>query len=51
MVICDNIIFNTIKECANYYKIKPNTLGSWLIKENKMPQEFKDKGLKYYKER
>lgn len=47
-VICDGIIFNSITECAKYYKCNPTTMGKWLKGKNPMPQEFKNKGLKYY---
>ena len=49
-VFCDNMVFNSIKECANYYKLSPETIGKWLSGYNPMPQNFINKGLKYYKE-
>lgn len=48
LVICENKLFNSIKECANYYNINQSTMQRWLKGDNEMPQEFKDKGLKYY---
>ena len=48
VVICEEIKFYSIKECANYYNIRPSTIQNWLKNQDKMPQEFKDKGLKYY---
>lgn len=47
-VICDGIIYNSIKECANSYNIKPNTMQQWLYKRNKMPENFKKLGLNIY---
>ena len=49
-VICEGIVFKSIKECAEYYGFCPETVGRWLKGKKPMPQEFKDKGLKYYKE-
>lgn len=49
-VICDNIKFETISSCADYYNINIPTMYRWLTKERKMPQEFKDLGLNYYNE-
>lgn len=48
VIICEENSFNTIKSCAKYYGIKPVTMQGWLSGRNKMPQEFKDKGLRYY---
>ena len=47
-VICDGIIYNSIKECANFYNIKPNTMQQWLYKRNKMPENFEKLGLNIY---
>lgn len=47
-VICDGIVFNSIKECAKHYKVNPATMQYWL-KKHAMPQGFVNKGLKYYK--
>lgn len=49
LVTCEGIIFGSINECALHYNIKPCTMEKWLSGKNPMPQEFKDKGLKYYK--
>ena len=48
LVICDNKIFNSIKECATYYDITPSTMQRWLNGKNKIPQKFINLGLKYY---
>lgn len=48
LVICEGIIFDSISSCAEHYGIKNFTLSKWLKGKNPMPQEFKDKGLKYY---
>lgn len=49
-VICEGKIFKCAKECAEYYGVKDTTITSWLNHNNNMPQEFKDKGLKYYEQ-
>lgn len=49
-IICNNLIFETIKECAKYYDIKYTTMVSWLKDQNPMPQNFIDLGLRYYTE-
>ena len=48
LVICDNKIFESIQECADYYEIKFCTIQAWLSGRNKMPQKFVDLGLAYY---
>ena len=46
-IICDNMVFDSISECSRYYNIKRRTMNYWLLKPQFMPQEFKNKGLKY----
>lgn len=46
-VICDGIIFKTIKECADFYGINYCTMNCWLSGQNSIPQKFYDLGLKY----
>ena len=48
VIVCDGILFNSIRECAEYYGVNKVTMQSWLSGRNKMPQEFIDKGLSYY---
>ena len=50
MIICDGKIFDSITDCANYYKIKIFTMSKWLIGKNPTPQNFIDMGLAYYTE-
>lgn len=45
-VICEDKIFNSIKECAEYYNISIDRMKKWLSGKTKMPQEFIEKGLK-----
>lgn len=45
-VICENVLFDSVKECSEYYKINKNTMRSWLNGQNKMPLEWKNRGLK-----
>lgn len=44
----DGNIYKTQVELAKFLNIKNGTLNSWLRGKNKMPQEYKDKGLKYH---
>lgn len=46
-VICENMIFNTMRECEKYYGLKKNTVHRWLTGYNLMPKDFYDKGLNY----
>ena len=48
-VICENIIFNTMKECDKYYGLKENTICRWLTGEDLMPEKFYNMGLNYVK--
>lgn len=47
---CDDIVFDTIKDCANYIGVNVETVKDWLSpKRNScMPKEFYDRGLRYY---
>lgn len=44
-VLCDNIIFNSIKECEEFYN--DYNLGSYLNKRATMPKKYHLKGLRY----
>lgn len=46
-VICDNIVFRTVKQCAEYYGINPDTMRSWLCGKAKIRKDFVEKGLSY----
>ena len=48
LVICDNKIFNSIKECGEYYNTNSTTMQKWLSGKNGMPQKFVYLGLSYY---
>lgn len=48
-VICENIIFNNMKECDKYYGLKENTICRWLTGEDLMPEKFYNMGLNYIK--
>lgn len=57
-VICDNIVFDCIGDCASYYNVNRRLINSWLLRELPMPQDFIDKQLRFadslfftYKER
>ena len=49
-MVCDEKIFEMIKDCATFYNIPRRKLNGWLLNFDKMPQEFKDMGLAYYTE-
>lgn len=46
-VICEEIEFNSLKECASYYNIPISSMCGWLKGLASMPQDFIDKGLHY----
>lgn len=48
-VVCENIVFDCIKECAKHYGVNYHTMYSWLSKScsNPIPQRFVDMGLRY----
>ena len=48
-VICDGIVFDSIKECAEYYGVNYGTFRRYMCDDSRKPQYFKDKGLSYYK--
>lgn len=45
-VECEGVIFETGTECAKFYGIKQTTMLHWLACPEKMPSEWKEKGLK-----
>lgn len=45
-VVCDGVIFNCVRECAEHYNIKPRTMNSW-FSNRPMPQKFINMGLSY----
>ena len=47
-VICDNIIFVSVKECADYYGENDKVMRNWLNGKRKMKQKFIELGLRYY---
>ena len=47
MVYCDGLIFNTMKECANYYSVGRNSISRWLQGEHEMPLDFQQLNLRY----
>lgn len=49
-VVCEDIIFDCAKECAEYYNIKYTTMRSWLNHSKNIPQKWYDKGLHYIDE-
>ena len=49
-VVCDGVVFDSIKECATKYNINSDTMRSWFKKNRNIPAFFLNKGLKIYKE-
>lgn len=45
-VICENIIFDCIKECAKHYDVNYHTMHSWLRCNNPMPKKIHRYGVK-----
>ena len=46
-VLCDKMIFPTIKECAYFYNIHPDTMRYWLNTGKISNSELMKKGLRY----
>ena len=46
-VICEDMIFNCAKDCAEFYGVNYDTMKQWLNGSNPMPQEWFNKGLHY----
>lgn len=46
--ICNNKIFDSVVECADFYNVNSETMRCWLSGKRSMPQNFKDLGLEYY---
>ena len=47
-VYCNGVIFQTAKECSEYYNVNYGTMKFWLQgKVKKIPSEFIEKGLRY----
>lgn len=48
-VMCDGMIFDTVKQCAEFYNVKRATMSSWLQPNgNNMPDFFKEKELSFF---
>lgn len=45
-VLCDDIVFECLEDCADYYNINSRTMSKWLCTHS-MPQEFFNKKLHY----
>ena len=46
-VVCENMKFETVKDCAKFYGVNYSTMHNWLIGKRKMRKDFIEKGLKY----
>ena len=47
-VVCEGVVYEYIGACADHYGVKRKTMQRWL-KENAIPQKWRDLGLAYYK--
>jgi len=47
-VLCDDYIFETITQCADFYDLKWSTLTQWLNGKRGMPIEWYNRGLRFY---
>lgn len=47
-VICDGVIYESIKDCAEKYGINKGTMQKWLQGIHKIPEDFQELGLRYY---
>ena len=47
-IICENKIYDTIQEFADFIGYRQNTVSRWLSGKRTMPQEWAEKGLSYY---
>lgn len=45
-VVYDNIIFDTIVDCAEYLKVTPDHIYRWVRGQSIIPKEYADKGLR-----
>ena len=46
-VVCDNIIFNSIADCAIYLKDNQNNISRYLRGKRRMPKKYIERGLAY----
>lgn len=46
-VVCDGIVFDSIRECATFYGIEPSTMSNWLNQTSQMRGDFKEMRLAY----
>lgn len=45
--VCEDKVFDTAKECADYYHINYCRIKDWLSGKTSMPKEWYDRGLRY----
>ena len=46
-VACEDMEFESVRDCANFYKINYHTMNNWLTGKRTMRKDFKEKGLRY----
>ena len=47
VIQCDNILYSTLTEFSTFWGLNPSTVWRWLNNKTKMPQIWRDRGLKY----
>ena len=48
-VLCDNIFYKNLTQFSLNFQLNPSTVWRWLNNKTTMPQEWKNRGLKYVK--
>lgn len=48
-IICDNIVYDSIKSCSEAIGVRPARLSSWL-KKNRIPKEYEHLNIRYLDE-
>lgn len=49
-VVCNNVVYNKISDCAKFYGIDRSKMSNWLNGKHKMPKEYIDLGLRFLTE-
>lgn len=46
-VVCENVVFDCVKDCADYYGVVFTTMFNWLCRYKSMPNKFIEMGLRF----
>lgn len=49
-ISCDGVVFECIKDCANYYGVNYGTMRYWLCGDGNIPKYFREHNLHYITE-